>query len=282
QKRERAIVDFSDLEHYSLQLLMDDTSNPGGVIPSNVAVNLRKQFTEILVDEYQDTNLVQETILSLISDQQGPGNMFMVGDVKQSIYRFRHAEPSLFIDKYKRFASDALSAKRIDLASNFRSREQVLSGTNYIFRQILDESLGEIDYEPDAELIYANNMYDDLTHPEPEPELVIIDRESPEEKEDLTPEEEDYQDLEKAQLEARAYAEKIKSWIGRKDKDPLKVHDKTTDTQRDVQYRDMVILLRSMTWAPTIVDELKKQGIPVYAELSTGYFEAIEVKIMLN
>src|SRR5699024_939663 len=128
QKRERAIVDFSDLEHYSLQLLMDDTSNPGGVIPSNVAVNLRKQFTEILVDEYQDTNLVQETILSLISDQQGPGNMFMVGDVKQSIYRFRHAEPSLFIDKYKRFASDALSAKRIDLASNFRSREQVLSG----------------------------------------------------------------------------------------------------------------------------------------------------------
>src|SRR5699024_9412325 len=180
------------------------------------------------------------------------------------------------------FASDALSAKRIDLASNFRSREQVLSGTNYIFRQILDESLGEIDYEPDAELIYANNMYDDLTHPEPEPELVIIDRESPEEKEDLTPEEEDYQDLEKAQLEARAYAEKIKSWIGRKDKDPLKVHDKTTDTQRDVQYRDMVILLRSMTWAPTIVDELKKQGIPVYAELSTGYFEAIEVKIMLN
>src|SRR5699024_2606682 len=180
------------------------------------------------------------------------------------------------------FASDALSAKRIDLASNFRSREQVLSGTNYIFRQILDESLGEIDYEPDAELIYANNMYDDLTHPEPEPELVIIDRESPEEKEDLTPEEEDYQDLEKAQLEARAYAEKIKSWIGRKDKDPLKVHDKTTDTQRDVQYRDMVILLRSMTWAPTLVDELKKQGIPVYAELSTGYFEATEVEIMLN
>src|SRR5699024_7688229 len=97
-----------------------------------------------------------------------------------------------------------------------------------------------------------------------------------------TPEEEDYQDLEKAQLEARAYAEKIKSWIGRKDKDPLKVHDKTTDTQRDVQYRDMVILLRSMTWAPIIVDELKKQGIPVYAELSTGYFEAIEVKIMLS
>ncbi|WP_010529897.1 helicase-exonuclease AddAB subunit AddA [Lentibacillus jeotgali] len=282
QKRERAIVDFSDLEHYSLQLLTDDTSAPRNVIPSNVAVNLREQFTELLVDEYQDTNLVQETILLLISDQQGSGNMFMVGDVKQSIYRFRHAEPSLFIDKYKRFTSGALSAKRIDLASNFRSREQVLSGTNYIFRQILDESLGEIDYDPDAELIYANNMYDNLPQSEPEPELVIIDRESPEEKEDVTPEEEDYRDLEKAQLEARAYAERIKGWIGQKDKEPLKVYDKTTDTQRDVQYRDMVILLRSMTWAPTILDELKKQGIPVYAELSTGYFEAIEVKIMLN
>ncbi|GGJ92045.1 ATP-dependent helicase/nuclease subunit A [Lentibacillus kapialis] len=282
QKRERAIVDFSDLEHDALQLLMDSTSNPGDIKPSNVAVSLREQFSELLVDEYQDTNLVQETILSLISDQKGPGNMFMVGDVKQSIYRFRHAEPSLFIDKYKRFADNTLSAKRIDLASNFRSREHVLSGTNYIFRQVLDESLGEIDYEPDAELIYANNMYDDMPHSEPEPELIMIDRESPEEKEDVTMEEEDYQDLEKAQLEARAYAWKIKTWIGQKDKDPMKVYDKTTDAQRDVQYRDMVILLRSMTWAPTIVDELKKQGIPVYAELSTGYFEAIEVKIMLN
>jgi len=282
QKRERAIVDFSDLEHYCLELLIDETSTPKDLKPSNVAVSLREQFTELLVDEYQDTNLVQETILSLISDQHGPGNMFMVGDVKQSIYRFRHAEPSLFINKYKRFASDTLSATRIDLASNFRSREQVLAGTNYIFRQILDEQLGEIDYDPDAELIYANSMYDSLPHLEPEPELVIIDREAPEEKEAMTPEEEDYQDLEKAQLEARAYAEKIKGWIGQKEKAPLQVYDKTTDSERDVQYRDMVILLRSMTWAPTMVDELKKQGIPVYAELSTGYFEAIEVKIMLN
>ncbi|QKY68533.1 helicase-exonuclease AddAB subunit AddA [Lentibacillus sp. CBA3610] len=282
QKRERAIVDFSDLEHYCLQLLMDETTEEKTVKPSDVAVNLREQFTELLVDEYQDTNLVQETILTLISDQDGPGNMFMVGDVKQSIYRFRHAEPSLFIDKYKRFTSDALSAKRIDLASNFRSREHILTGTNYVFRQILDEDLGEISYDADAELIYANNRYDTLPHSEPEPELVIIDRESPEEKEDLSPEEEDYQDLEKAQLEARAYAEKIKGWIGQKDDVPLQVYDKTTDTQRDMQYRDVVILLRSMTWAPTIMDELKKQGIPVYAELSTGYFEAIEVKIMIN
>ncbi|SFD37483.1 DNA helicase/exodeoxyribonuclease V, subunit A [Lentibacillus persicus] len=282
QKRERGIVDFSDLEHFCLELLMDESSDEGNVVPSNVTISLRNQFTELLVDEYQDTNLVQETILTMISDSNGPGNMFMVGDVKQSIYRFRHAEPSLFIDKYKRFASEELSARRIDLASNFRSREQILKGTNYVFRQILDETLGEINYDKDAELIYANNRYDALPHPEPEPELVIIDREAPEEKEDVSPEEENYQDLEKAQLEARAYAEKIKKWIGKKDEKPLQVYDKTTDAQRDMQYRDVVILLRSMTWAPAIMDELKKQGIPVYAELSTGYFEAMEIRIMIN
>ncbi|RYG72620.1 helicase-exonuclease AddAB subunit AddA [Lentibacillus lipolyticus] len=282
EKRERAIVDFSDLEHYCLRLLADETSEPGHINPSHVALNLREQFSELLVDEYQDTNLVQETILSLMSDQDGPGNMFMVGDVKQSIYRFRHAEPSLFIDKYKRFADAASPAARIDLASNFRSREEVLSGTNYIFRQILDEDVGEINYDEDAELIYGNAMYDSVPHAEPEPELIIIDREAPDESEPTSPEEENYQDLEKAQLEARAYAEKVKEWIGKNGTTPMQVYDKSIAAQRDVQYRDMVILLRSMNWAPTIMDELKKQGIPVYADLSTGYFDAIEVKVMLN
>ncbi|GGB39543.1 ATP-dependent helicase/nuclease subunit A [Lentibacillus populi] len=282
QKREKAIVDFSDLEHYCLELLSDTSMGNDYPVPSTVANHFKKQFTEVLVDEYQDTNLVQETILSLISDQDGSGNMFMVGDVKQSIYRFRHAEPSLFIDKYKRFAQPETNGLRIDLASNFRSREQVLIGANYIFRQILDENVGEINYDQDAELIYANHMYDSLDFQESEPELLIIDREAPEENETQEDEPENYQDLEKAQLEARAYAEKIKGWIGQKDNPPLKVVDKATQTQRGIQYRDVVILLRSMTWAPTIVDELKKQGIPVYAELSTGYFEAIEVKIMLS
>ncbi|WP_067729759.1 helicase-exonuclease AddAB subunit AddA [Oceanobacillus damuensis] len=282
-KREKALVDFSDLEHLCLQLLVDDASTYDNIIPSAVAMQFQKQFSEVLVDEYQDTNLVQETILTLISDRTGAGNMFMVGDVKQSIYRFRHAEPTLFIEKYKRFANDQEIAKRIDLASNFRSREQVLSGANYIFRQILDEELGEIDYDSDAELIYGNKMYDEMPYDSPDPELLIIDRETAEEKEETAGEEENFQDLEKAQLEARAYAEKIKTWIGQKDGSiPMKVVDKETQSQRELQYRDIVILMRSMTWAATIADELKKQGIPVYAELSTGYFEAIEVKVMIS
>src|SRR5699024_1827160 len=231
---------------------------------------------------YQDTNLVQETILRMISDQIGSGNMFMVGDVKQSIYRFRHAEPSLFIDKYKRFNTSESLGQRIDLSSNFRSREHVLSGANYIFRQILDEKIGEINYDENAELIYANKMYDELPHPEPHPELVIINREEAEESNYIDTEEGSREELEKAQLEARAYAEKIKGWIGDDENQPLQVVDKATQAQRDVQYRDIVILLRAMSDAPTIVDEFKKQGIPVYAELNTGYFEAIEIKIMIS
>ena len=282
-KKEKAIVDFSDFEHFCLALLVDESSDLDDPKPSSVARHFQEQFREVLVDEYQDTNLVQETILQLISDQTGPGNMFMVGDVKQSIYRFRHAEPSLFIEKYKRYREADSQGKRIDLASNFRSREHVLTGANYIFRQILDEALGEINYDTNAELIYGNKMYDEQAFSDPCPELLIIDREAPEEKEDLSEQEEDYQDLEKAQLEARAYADKIKTWIGHKeDGQALQVFDKTAQGQRDMQYRDVVILMRSMTWAPTIVDELKKQGIPVYAELSTGYFEAIEVKVMIS
>ncbi|MEC5423665.1 helicase-exonuclease AddAB subunit AddA [Virgibacillus sp. C22-A2] len=282
QKREKAIVDFSDLEHYCLQLLVDESSTTDQPVPSKVALHFQKKFSELLIDEYQDTNLVQETLLSLISDQLGDGNRFMVGDVKQSIYRFRHAEPSLFIQKYKAFADEAHAAKRIDLASNFRSREHVLIGANYIFRQILNEELGEVDYDANAELIYGNKMYDTLPYSDPHPELLIIDREADDEEKENGTEDEDYRDLEKAQLEARAYAEKIKGWIGSKDTKPMQVFDKESQVQRDLQYRDVVILLRSMPWAPIIVEELKKQGIPVYAELSTGYFEAIEVKIMIS
>src|SRR5699024_5539456 len=112
---------------------------------SHVAIAYKQQFKEILVDEYQDINIVQETILSMVSDQIGAGNRFMVGDVKQSIYRFRHAEPTLFIQKYKQFAENPSDGLRIDLAKNFRSRKDVLTGANFIFRQLFDEALGDIE-----------------------------------------------------------------------------------------------------------------------------------------
>ncbi|KGX87797.1 helicase-exonuclease AddAB subunit AddA [Pontibacillus litoralis] len=279
KKKEQALVDFADLEHFCLQLLMDEQSTPDNIIPSEVAKGYQRQFTELLVDEYQDTNLVQETIIRLISGEAG-GDVFMVGDVKQSIYRFRHAEPSLFLAKYKQFAEESHPAERIDLARNFRSRHEVLAGTNYIFRQILDEEVGEMTYDKDAELIYSNTIYDEVPSNDAEAELVIIDRESGDES--SIEDEEGLQDLEKAQIEARAYVTKIKEWLGHEEKPALQVVDKGTGMKRSLQYRDIVILQRSMTWAPTIVEELKQQGIPVYAELASGYFEAIEIKIMLS
>ncbi|MRG87033.1 helicase-exonuclease AddAB subunit AddA [Salinibacillus xinjiangensis] len=282
RKKEQALVDFADLEHFCLQILLDDDSTADNLQPSAVAEHFQHQFREILIDEYQDTNLVQETILKLITTGPDAGHLFMVGDVKQSIYRFRHAEPTLFITKYKQFAEDDNDNVRIDLARNFRSRNQVLSATNFIFRQILDEDVGEINYDQDAELIYSNLMYDELLSQDADAELLIVDQGDWEEGVAEREGDEDYRDLKKAQLEARAYAEKIKGWVGQGEKPPLQVVDKQTEQMRNIQYRDMVILLRSMSWAPTIVEELKQQGIPVYAELSTGYFEAIEVKVMLS
>lgn len=282
KKKERALVDFADLEHFCLAILLEDEAGDEPQ-PSEVALAYQQQFTEILVDEYQDTNLVQETILQLLTMGNQAGHLFMVGDVKQSIYRFRHAEPSLFISKYKKFAEEDNEQVRIDLSRNFRSRTEVLDATNYVFRQLLDEKVGEMNYDKEAELIFSNSIYEELESDDTDAELLIINQE-PSEEEDGADQngDEDFQDLEKAQLEARAYAKKIKEWIGTNGETPLQVVDKPTGTMRNVQYRDIVILLRSMTWAPTIVEELKQQGIPVYAELSTGYFEAIEVQIMLS
>ncbi len=276
-KQAKTVIDFSDLEHYSLSILKHENSTPEDIKPSRIALEYQAKFEEVLIDEYQDINHVQETILSLLSKSSKQGNRFMVGDVKQSIYRFRHADPTLFIDKYKTYSNHPELGKKIDLAKNFRSRSDVLTATNYIFRQILDEAVGEITYDQTAELIYANDSYDDVPLLDAQTELILIDRDEQGYQED-----EEQANLEKAQTEGRAYAKKIKEWLGTEDKEPLQVIDPDTNQQRDVQYRDIVILQRSKTDVPVIVEELKKQGIPVYGELKTGYFAAIEIQVMIN
>lgn len=278
EKRKRGIVDFNDLEHFALQILIDDTSTEAAIVPTEIARYYEKQFKEILVDEYQDINLVQETIIQAISKKSGSGNVFMVGDVKQSIYRFRHAEPSLFIDKYENYQKDEREGKRIDLAKNFRSRETVLTGANFIFKQIFDKKLGDIEYDQAAELVYGNKSYEDYPLQESHAELILIEESEAVEK----AEDEFAEQLTKVQQEARLYAQKIKKWLGHDGAEPLQIIDKETKRQRHVKYKDIVILLRSMTSAPTIVDEFKKQGIPVHSELRTGYFQAIEIQVMIN
>ncbi|OAS83930.1 helicase-exonuclease AddAB subunit AddA [Metabacillus litoralis] len=272
-KKEKGIVDFADLEHYCLQILQTEENGP-----SEAALFYKQQFVEVLVDEYQDTNLVQESILKLVTkDEEATGNLFMVGDVKQSIYRFRLAEPFLFLSKYKRFTQTAeQTGMRIDLSKNFRSRTEVLDGTNYLFKQIMGEKVGEIVYDHDAELKLG------ATYPESElmkTELLLIERGN---GEDAEQDEEtgvfDEQELETVQLEARLMAKKIKSLIDQQ----FQIYDRGIDGTRAVTYRDIVILLRSMPWAPQIMEEFKQAGIPVYANLSNGYFEATEVAIMLS
>ncbi|MEH7384701.1 helicase-exonuclease AddAB subunit AddA [Bacillus sp. JJ1521] len=285
-KEEKGLVDFSDLEHYCLEILRKAGTSTDDLVPSEAALEYRIQFEEAFVDEYQDTNMVQESILKLVTkDGESTGNMFMVGDVKQSIYRFRLAEPMLFLSKYKRFTqSGENTGLRIDLSKNFRSRAEVLDGTNFLFKQIMGEAVGEIEYDDDAELkLGADYPQSDQMAAE----LVLIDKngqeaENYEPDEDFEDEERvvlfDEAELETAQLEARAMAKQIKDMIS----SGFQVFDRKENRMRIITYRDIVILMRSMPWAPQIMEEFKQQGIPIYADLSTGYFDATEVAIMMS
>ncbi|TLS37877.1 helicase-exonuclease AddAB subunit AddA [Pseudalkalibacillus caeni] len=278
KKQEKGLVDYADLEHYCLAVLLDEKAVQENPVPSDAASDFRKQFVEVLVDEYQDTNLVQETILKLVSEsEEDSGNLFMVGDVKQSIYRFRLAEPGLFLMKYKMFTkAGEIGGKRIDLAKNFRSRSEVLDGTNFVFKQIMNEDVGEIEYDRDAELVQGTEYpHADGT----EAELLLINRTPADDDE----EEQEGAELEKVQLEARLLAKKIKGLLGKDGGTRTKVFDKKGGYMRPIEYRDIVILLRATSsWAPTILEELKQAGIPSYAELSTGYFDATEVSVMMS
>ena len=152
-------MDFSDYEHFALCILTNEDGSP-----SRIAETYREHFKEILVDEYQDTNRVQEKISCIKTGEEHDGNLFMVGDVKQSIYKFRQADPSLFIEKYNRFSSSGTdSGLRIDLSQNFRSRQEVLSTTNYLFKHMMDEQVGE--FHDDAAQLYFGAPYDKVSHP---------------------------------------------------------------------------------------------------------------------
>lgn len=278
-KSERGVVDFSDLEHFALQILT--TEENGQLIPSNIAADVMAQYKEVLVDEYQDTNRLQETILQIVkSGTEANGNMFMVGDVKQSIYRFRLAEPMLFLAKYLMFTTEALDTGiKIDLNANFRSRPEVLHATNFIFSQIMGERVGEIEYD-EAAALKPGAPYPDqqstveltlLSQQQEEEELADDDREVNEEIQEL-------EELKKSQWEARYIIGKIRKLMD----DQTMVVDAWTKNERPLEYRDIVILMRSMTWSAELTEEFKQAGIPLYANLSKGYFDALEVMIMLN
>ncbi|MBD6951651.1 AAA family ATPase, partial [Staphylococcus aureus] len=213
KKRSKNILDFSDYEHFALQILTNEDGSP-----SEIAESYRQHFQEILVDEYQDTNRVQEKILSCIkTGDEHNGNLFMVGDVKQSIYKFRQADPSLFIEKYQRFTIDGDgTGRRIDLSQNFRSRKEVLSTTNYIFKHMMDEQVGEVKYDEAAQLYYGA-PYDESDHPVNLKVLVEADQE--------------HSDLTGSEQEAHFIVEQVKDIL-----EHQKVYDMKTGSYRSATY----------------------------------------------
>lgn len=293
-KEEKNIVDFNDLEHFALRILVDN--NESELKPSLVADDLSEYYEEILIDEYQDSNLVQETILNSISKERfGRPNLFMVGDVKQSIYKFRLARPELFMDKFDHYSVEESSYQRIDLHKNFRSRSVVLDTVNFIFTQIMTKKLGNIEYDEKASL-YVGATFEDTDGPvSTNSEVLIVEEvvESKEEQkkqkaaknksqEDMILEEiegsSSIEDYTSKELEARAIAARIKELT-----DPetgMLIWEKG---YKRATYKDIVILLRTMSnWSDVFVDTLMREGIPAYSDTQSGYFSALEVKTILN
>ncbi|WP_300381474.1 helicase-exonuclease AddAB subunit AddA [Clostridium sp.] len=296
KKRDKNILDFNDLEHLCLKILTEKDEN-NNTIPSKVAENLRENFDEVLVDEYQDSNNVQETIIELVSRKNLDNpNVFMVGDVKQSIYKFRQAKPELFLEKYNTYPLEEGSKNRkIQLYKNFRSREEVIDGVNYIFKQVMSKEVGDLEYNEDESLnlgaSYPDVGEEDNTEVGGPIELHILDKsgafKGEEEKEEESSEEyneEEEEDIDDIALEARIVSKRIKELINiDEEKKSFKIFDKDLGEYRNIKFKDIVILLRATkNWGEVFLEELGSQGIPVYADTATGYFETIEIRTMMS
>ena len=263
-KRRKNLVDFHDVEHFALQILVDEETEKA----KKTAEEFRDTFEEIMIDEYQDSNEVQETLLRSISrEERGENNIFMVGDVKQSIYRFRLARPELFMKKYDSYSLEESTTQRIDLHKNFRSRAEVLTCTNDIFYKIMVRSLGNVEYDAEAAL-YPGASYPvsaDFT-----PEILLAGS-----NDELL---EDTELSDKKTLEAKIVAEEIRHLMKTQP-----VTDKATGELRAARYSDIVILLRSLSgWADSLVEVLNGNGIPAHTVSSTGYFSTVEVQTVLS
>ena len=287
KKQEKKMLDFSDAEHLALEILVhrEPAESAGGngegstegnavtnavasqvasPVASQVAKEYRQHFHEIMIDEYQDSNLVQEMLLWAISgEEDGCFNRFMVGDVKQSIYKFRLARPELFLEKYKSYTAKDEHRCRIDLSKNFRSREEVIHTVNGVFTGLMQEENGGIVYDEHAAL-YCGARYPENTGCESE--LLLVGKGT------------DDGEMTSKQAEALAIAERIRGLMG-----SFQVTEKSTGELRPISYRDIVILLRTNAgWDEEFKTVLEGEGIPVFVTTKTGYFAAAEVQELLQ
>ena len=279
RKREKNIVDFQDIEHFALKILIKETDEK--IESSDIAKKYQEKYEEIAIDEYQDSNLVQEYILNSVSRGN---NIFMVGDVKQSIYKFRQAMPDLFINKYKKYKNKENKKDddnlKIQLFKNFRSRENVLYFTNLIFHDIMSEELGDIEYNEEEYLNLGANYKESKENLNTEINLIDLSEELEETEENKEDEENnDEEKVENLELEAKFVANKIKGLVDSK----FKIWDNKKEEYRDIKYKDIVILLRSTsTAAPVYEQELLNLDIPVFADSSQEYLESIEIETIMS
>lgn len=284
RKRDKNIVDFNDVEHFALKILLEEKD--GKIEPTDIAKKYKEKFSEIAIDEYQDSNLVQEYILNSVSNGN---NVFMVGDVKQSIYKFRQAMPELFIEKYNTYKIKEEKKDedlKIQLFKNFRSRENILKFTNLIFQNIMSETLGDIDYNI-SEYLNLGADYDNSIKQNLNAEIHIIDTAQNEEKTIEFQENEENDEsiddnderIEDSELEAKFVANKIKELIENK----FQVWDRKQEKYRDIKYKDIVILLRSTSnLAPIYEQELINLEIPTFSDSSQEYLESIEIQTIMS
>ncbi|GAA0177654.1 helicase-exonuclease AddAB subunit AddA [Clostridium sediminicola] len=302
KKKEKGIIDFNDFEHFALKILAH-LDRKGNVIPTKAALNLRDKYDEILVDEYQDSNDVQETIINTISKKDKitgfANNVFMVGDVKQSIYRFRQAKPELFLQKYHAYVHqksgnnneeyENFPQRKITLYKNFRSRKEIINGVNFIFKGIMSKNVGELNYDDNEALNFGAHYEenkDDKVIVGGNIELHLINGEGKDiecELEEADNVQLDEEILTKIQVEARFTANRIKELINEKDGKTFKVFDNKLGEYRKLQFKDIVILLRTTSkWSEIFSEELKRAGIGSYSDVGTGYFKTVEINTILS
>ena len=281
-KKDRNIVDFSDVEHLALKILVKEEDEP-----SEIAKKYQEKFIEIAIDEYQDSNLVQEYILTSISNGK---NIFMVGDVKQSIYKFRQAMPDLFLGKYSNYSENEANDKglKIKLFKNFRSRKNVLDFTNLIFENIMGEKIGEIDYTEEEYLNLGANYAESKENLISEIDILDVTEDDGDdnledgETTENTNSNSDLEEVEKVEdieLEAKFVAQKIRDLIDSK----FQVYDNKKEKFRDIRFRDIVILLRSTKNKANIFEkELTNLNINVYSDTSQEYLESYEIQVIMD
>lgn len=258
KKQNKGLIDFSDIEHYALAVLSREEA----------AAEYRNKFEYIFIDEYQDSNIVQETLIGKIKREN---NLFMVGDVKQSIYKFRLAEPEIFIGKYEAFKESKNEFDtKLDLNKNFRSKGRIIEAVNDIFRQIMRKDISGLEYDDDAALYPGRPYEGELDYPV---ELQLVDDIQ---MEDLSVDDE-IREMKKAEVEAYTAAQIIREARGRM------IYDAKRDEERPVTNKDIVILLRSAKgYAEIYYEALMKEGIPAFVDASDGYFDTLEVEVFLN